>query len=51
MCTVLKLRLALEGNREADMDPGENEFDTPGLGHKKTCFFLMGDEHHFYLEK
>ena len=31
MYTVLKLHLALEGNHEADVAPGENEFDTPVL--------------------
>ena len=28
---VLKLFWPFEGNREADVVPGENEFDTPGL--------------------
>ena len=29
--TVLKLFRPFEGNREADVAPGENEFDTPSL--------------------
>ena len=28
---VLKLFQPFEGNHEADVAPGENEFDTPGL--------------------
>ena len=31
MYTVLKLFRPFEGNREADVTPGENEFDTPEL--------------------
>ena len=31
MYTVLKLFWAFEGNHEADVAPGENEFDTPFL--------------------
>ena len=31
MYTVLKLCRPFEGNREADVAPGEHEFDTPGL--------------------
>ena len=31
MYTVLKLFRPFEGNREADVAPGENEFDIPGI--------------------
>ena len=31
MYTVLKLFQPCEGNRKADVAPGENEFDTPAL--------------------
>ena len=35
MYTVLKLFQPFEGNCEADVAPGENEFDTPALKHWK----------------
>ena len=31
MYTVLKLFRSFEGNHEADVDPAENDFDTPAL--------------------
>ena len=42
MCTVLKLFQSFEGNHEADVTPGENEFDTPALApdyHHSTLYF------------
>ena len=37
MYTVLKLFWPFEGNLEADVGPGENEFDTSGLESPKIC--------------
>ena len=36
--TVLKLFWPFEGNHKADVAPGENEFDSPGL---LCCAFLL----------
>ena len=39
MYTVLKLFRPFEGNCEADVAPGENEFDTPGI--KGIVYFFQ----------
>ena len=33
---VLNYTRSFEGNFEADVAPGENEFDTPGLGERQS---------------
>ncbi len=33
VCTVLQLKLALDGSHNVEVALSENEFDTPGLDH------------------
>ena len=42
MYTVLKLFQPFEVNLEADMAPGENEFDIPALKHEGLDFCFLG---------
>ena len=42
MYTVLKLFRPFEGNGEADVAPGENEFVTPELENPKNFYLVKG---------
>ena len=43
MYTVLKLFQPFEGNRVADVAPGENKFDTPALNDKGVWISICED--------